>query len=284
MIGVFKPLKNKPKKTGELYKSVYCSVCLALKKKYGFFFSLFICHEVVQMVVSILQYCSCMEVKLKKCPICFNRKKKEIVLHNVFEKAADCCLVLVWFKIMDSRHDGERLLFRLLYFVFKGRVKTITETSPNMDSMIARYLNILDSNDIETIMQETGIAAKSIYSEILSQTEMKVQLESLLPVADLYGRIIALTDPVLDYKEDVKKQKITPLNPDNIEHYTNKLIEYMNSGKTFIAQLEKEKKVSLYFLNIYLLSCYNIENQINDLYKADEILNRYLPEQSDIPN
>lgn len=265
MIGVFRPTKKKPQKTGKLYKSVYCSVCHALRDKFGLFFTLFICHEVVQMVVSILQYCSCMEVKNIKCPICFNRKKKEVILHKVFEKAADCCLTLVWFKIMDSKHDKERLLFRLLYFVFKEKIKTIAETSPNMNSMIARYLKVLDSNDLEIIMQETGVAAKSIYAEMLSPTEISnSEIEHLLPIADLYGKIIALADPVLDYKEDIKKHKATPLNPDNVEFYTNKLIELMNFGKTLIAQLEKEKMLSLYFLNIYVLSCYNVENQINN--------------------
>lgn len=263
MIGVFRPIKRKPKKTGKLYNSVYCSVCHALREKYGLFFTLFICHEVVQMIVSVLQHCFCMEVKEIRCPICFNRKKKEVILHKVFEKAADCCLALVWFKIMDSRHDKERLLFRLLYSVFADRIKTITEASPNIKSMIERYLKVLDSNDLETIMQETGIAAMSIYAEILSPTGIaESEIKRLLPIADLYGRIIALADPVLDYKKDVKKQKATPLSFDNIEFYTNKLVELMNEGKTLIVQLEKEKLVSMYFLNVYVLSCYNIESQI----------------------
>lgn len=264
MIGVFKPPKKKPKKTGELYKSVYCSVCLALKKKYGFFFSLFICHEIVQMVISLLQYCECMTVKECKCPLCFNRKKKEIILHNVFENAADGCLLLVWFKIMDSIHDKERMLYRLLYFVFRNKIQKIFDSSTNMKSMVERYLKVIDSNDIETIMEETGIAAKSIYLEMLQKTEISNEnREQILPIADLYGRIIALTDPVIDFEDDMKKHKQSPLSSDNIEHYTQVLINLMNYGKTFIVELENKKITSLYFQNVYMLSCYNIENQLN---------------------
>lgn len=219
------------------------------------------------MVVSLLQYCECMSVKECKCPLCFNRKKKEIILHNVFETAADGCLLLVWFKIMDSIHDKERMLYRLLYYVFKNKIQNILNSSTNIKSMEERYLKVIYLNDIETIVEETGIAAKSIYLEMLQKTEISNECrEQILPIADLYGRIIALADPVIDFKNDMKKHKQSPLNSDNIEHYTQVLVNLMNYGKTFVVELENKKITSLYFQNLYMLSCYNIESQINQIW------------------
>ena len=208
-----------------------------------------------------------MTVKECKCPLCFNRKKKEVILHDVFENAADGCLLLVWFKIMDSIHDKERILYRLLYYVFKNKIQIILDSSASMKSMVERYLKVIYSNDIETIMEETGIAAKSIYLEMLQKTEISNECrEQILPIADLYGRIIALADPVIDFKDDMKKHKQSPLNLDNIEHYTQVLVNLMNYGKTFVVELENKKITSLYFQNLYMLSCYNIESQINQIW------------------
>ena len=133
--------------------------------------------------------------------------------------------------------------------------------------MEERYLKVIYSNDIETIVEETGIAAKSIYLEMLQKTEISNECrEQILPIADLYGRIIALADPVIDFKDDMKKHKQSPLNSDNIEHYTQVLVNLMNYGKTFVVELENKKITSLYFQNLYMLSCYNIESQINQIW------------------
>lgn len=266
MIGIFLPSRKKPTKTGELYKSTYCSICIVLKEKYGFFFSLFICHEIVQMTISLLQYCDCLDVSECRCPLCYNRKKREIIRHNVFESAADCCLILVWLKIMDSIHDRERIMYRMLYYVFRNKIKLILQSSHCLEGAIERYLKIIDSNDMNTIMTETGAVACSIYSEMLSHTVAEEEsIERLMPVADLYGKIIALADAVIDYEDDIKKHKQSPLNKENREKYTQQLFEEMNRGKSLIVELEREKMVSLYFQNIYVLSCYNLEKRVDGI-------------------
>lgn len=215
------------------------------------------------MVISLLQYCDSISVKECRCPLCINRKKKEIILHKVLECAADGCLLLVWFKINDSIHDRERLLYRLLYYVFKSKIQEIFDSSVNMRNLSERYLKVLDSNDIETIMVETGIAAKSIYTEMLDKTLINGESKTrILPLAELYGKIIALADSVLDFEDDIKKHKQSPLNPNNIKQYTQILIDLMNDGKSFIVDLEQSKTTSLYFQNTFMLSCYNIESQL----------------------
>jgi hypothetical protein len=76
MIGVFKPcFKCMPIESKTVYKCVYCSLCIALKKKHGFFYTFFISHEIVQLNISCLKYFN-VSPSFQKCSIPLRGKRK----------------------------------------------------------------------------------------------------------------------------------------------------------------------------------------------------------------
>lgn len=255
MIGVFKPGRIAQADAKQLYKSVYCSLCYELRVKYGLFYSLFISHEVIHLLIANLRYTST-SVCFVRCVNCF-KSKQQAVSNSSLSKAADCCLLLVWLKFVDARKDNEHFIYRCFINLFTPQVKTIIpRLSPQLQTKAHEYVAAIDEGAAYPQMIElTAKLAASIFCEIIEESQIEPEVrEELLSIGEGYGRIIALTDPIVDYEKDVRKKKENPIVQSFMNEYINQLNAAINKTELLIRKLGESGKTTKYLYTFFALS------------------------------
>lgn len=267
MIGIFKPvIKKLPLETQKIYKFVYCSLCLSLKKKHGFLYALFISHEITQLVLSCLRYCE-INPQCNKCAICFNRSPKDVFNHQVLDKAADLCLLLVWFKIVDAKVDREKIAYRMLYYLVKSKFDRIINNleEPLKEESNKYIVYIKNENNYEDIINQTGIVAQLMYSVILKKTDIHDDLiDKLSVLGKYYGEIIAIADPVIDFSDDLKKGKKNPFTYKTIDSNKDRLKKLIYEAELLTTKLCNEGLLNNYFKTSFILAKININHKIHN--------------------
>jgi hypothetical protein len=267
MTGIFRPSKDLPINVKKLYRSIYCSLCKTLKDRYGIFYTVFISHEIVQLIIAILQYCS-LSISEIKCINCIKQKRKKIVYSEVFDTAVDCCLLLCWIKLIDARMDKEHLLFRIWVNIFTPKIKTIkSHFSKEMQAVLEEYIEAIkhDANYI-LIIELTGKVAELIFKEILTKTKISLEDElEILPIGYYYGKIIALSDPLIDYDKDLKRGKKNPIMDSSMSYFQNKLKEVIFDSDIFIEKMANNRKITKYLYTCFAFSTINTMKKINKI-------------------
>lgn len=264
MIGIFKPGKIDNPNARKLYHSVYCALCYTLRTRYGIFYSLFISHEIIHLIVANLRYTTS-EVCLVRCVNCF-KKKQQIISNTSLVKAADCCLLLVWLKLVDAKKDKEHLLYRSFINVITPKVKTVSSLlSPKLRAKVNEYVSAIEQDlDYLQIVDLTSILASLIFEEITADSKINQDtMHDLSMVGEGYGRIISLADPILDYDDDIKKKKDNPILRSSMKDYMVRLNNAIESTEAIIRQLAEEGKITKYFYTFYALAVHRLQCKIS---------------------
>ena len=106
MFGYVRPVRAKlTEKDKEYYGAVYCGLCHALGKRYGFLARLTLTYDFAFLAMLLAPAeCSC-EVCRKRCPYHPLRKKKGHMELGELETAADKSVILTWYKLCDDIED-----------------------------------------------------------------------------------------------------------------------------------------------------------------------------------
>ena len=275
MIGIFKPCLNcLPDESKKVYKCIYCSLCIAIKKKHGVFYTLFISHEIVQLNISCLRYFNT-SPKAQRCINPVNRKRKEIISHRALDISTDLCILLVWFKIVDSVVDRENFKYRLLYFLLKNKANKIINNLPvSLKQKSLIYIESTKNNvAYDEIIVQTGEIAQLIFECIIDSLDFENQIfKEIEEIGKGYGELIALSDPLLDYFDDIKKGKTTPINEENYFSYYQKFIEKLSFTQQLIIEKSEQRIINRYFKTSFLYASNSvlkkIENVKNDIKKT----------------
>lgn len=266
MIGIFKPcFKCMPIESKKIYKGIYCSLCIALKKKHGFLYTLFISHEIVQLNISCLKYYN-VSSSFQRCSIPLRKRKKEVISHKALDVSADFCILLVWFKVVDSMADKENMKFRILYYLIKGKAMSIIDNLPEgLKQKSLRYIDLITTNSsYNEIIDETGNIAKLIFNSIVN--ELNLDLKKINEIENIgkgYGELIALSDPLLDYLDDKKKKKKSPFDENEYSFYYDKFVQSLIVTQNLIVEKSDKGLINKYFKTAFLLASNDVYKKVN---------------------
>ena len=213
MYGYIRPLRGELKVADyERYQAAYCGLCRTLQKRYGF-----LCRFLVSYDLSFLALLlgeekhSCRSF----CPRHPLRKRRCLGGQGL-DVAADCCVILCWWKFNDEVRDSrglKRLAARLLRRLYRPAYKRAAARRPDFDAVMVRELDRLAALE-ETRSPSLDAAADCFASILAACGEEAASAEKRRILHELLyhvGRCIYILDAADDLEEDTRQESYNPL-------------------------------------------------------------------------
>lgn len=217
MFGYVRPYKPELKvKEYEMFRAAYCGLCWALKEKYGAIARYIINYDLTFLAMLLADEQCNPEVCKGRCPASPCRKKQYLKSGESFEFAADCSVILTWWKLKDAAQDGdfkEKLLAAPAAALLKRKYKKAEKAQPEFAAEVGRLLAEL--SELERANNPSLDAAADKFAKILEAVAAGADSESdrriLAQLLYHLGRYIYIVDAVDDYPEDSKNGSYNPL-------------------------------------------------------------------------
>ena len=256
MFGYVVPRKHELKiKEYNLYKTVYCSLCRALKKRCGRCSALFLNYDFV--FLSILGLALSEETPKTVPGRCAaNPLKKQVFYESeVLDYCAHCLVISVYHKLSDDIKDegffkkGITLIARL---VLSRPYKKAKLAHNDVDAAITeniwrqRRLELAEESVADAACDPTARSLSSIFGNLADDEAEKRVLSRL---GYLLGRFVYLADAGDDLRDDISKKRYNPF----INRFAPAAI-----GDTDIQNCIEEIKEQLMLTRGEIAACYNL--------------------------
>ena len=107
MFGYVRPYKPELKvKEYEMFRAAYCGLCWSLKEKYGSVARFIINYDLTFLAMLLTEQSCQPQVCRGRCTASPCRKKQYLRSGPAFEAAADCSVILTYWKLKDAAADG----------------------------------------------------------------------------------------------------------------------------------------------------------------------------------
>lgn len=217
MFGYVRPYKPELKvKEYEMFRAAYCGLCWSLKEKYGGIARYVVNYDLTFLAMLLTERDCEPQVCRGRCPASPCRKKQYLSSGKAFETAADCSVILTYWKLKDSAQDGgfkEKLLSLPGAALLKGRYKKAAAAQPEF-AETARVM-LAELAELEKSRNASLDAVADKFAKILEAAAIGAEADSERRVLGqlLYhlGRWIYILDTVDDYSEDAKRGSYNPL-------------------------------------------------------------------------
>ncbi len=218
MYGFLKPRTPAGEKDFQkVYRGYYCSVCSALRNRYGGKAAMMTSHDALfTSLLTSNAKASFVEFR-GKCPVNPLRKISVSLSDPMFDRAADMSVLLGYFKAIDHIEDRGGLRDKLFYRFYGrtfDRMKTRVKESCGLDMKRLHGLfrkqasNEKDDRDQYEVYAESSaeglkyiLQASGVRAGFISRT-----VEVLGEFGKRLGRMIYLLDACLDFKKDVRRR------------------------------------------------------------------------------
>lgn len=213
MYGYIRPLRGELRVADyERYQAAYCGLCHALKKRHGPLSRFLVSYDLTFLSLLLEgEEGNCRRF----CPL-HPLRKRSCLQGRALEHAADCCVILAWWKLSDEVRDSrgvKRLAARLIRFLYSGAYKRARRAQREMDTAAERELTRL--NRLEEEKSSCLDEAADCFARLLaacgelaaSETRRRILREVLYHV----GRSIYILDAVDDFAEDMTHVRWNPL-------------------------------------------------------------------------
>ena len=203
----------------ETYKSIYCSLCREMGKRYGRLTRFALSYDFAFLAVLGLSLqeedCtfankSCVCNPLKRCKYCYTQTE-------VLKYCSCASVVLLYFKFQDDILDKSFLTSlpaRLAILYLKGNIKRAKRDYPELWKNICEqtgHQNQLEQNQ-NTGIDEAAHPTATMLSNIVTQfSKTQAETRILSRLGYCLGRWIYLIDAVDDLQKDLKKHNYNPL-------------------------------------------------------------------------
>lgn len=216
MYGYVRPDKGELKVSEyERFRGVYCGLCHELKARYGP-----ICRFLVNYDFTFLAMLLAGETpsgeKLCRCPYHPLRKTACPCHSENLAAAADCTVVLAWWKLKDGIADSgflKALVCRLACGALRRSYRRAAERVPAFAETVERNLaelNALESENCDSIDAVADKFALILQSAADAAADAKTA-RILRQLLYHLGRIVYILDAVDDLAEDVRAGGYNPL-------------------------------------------------------------------------
>ena len=194
------------------YKAVYCGLCAALKKEYGFWGRLTLTYDLTFLVLllgSLYEPREC-----NACSRCMVHpfKKHESLESEITGYAADMNVALAYLNQLDNWRD-DRNIFSLFHSKMLGKkYAQIAEKYPRQCGAMETCINELSA--YEASGSDDPDKGARLFGKIMS--ELFVYREdhwspTLREMGGALGEFIYIMDAVVDLDKDMRKGKFNPL-------------------------------------------------------------------------
>ena len=223
MFGYVTPLKGELKiKDFAKFRSYYCGVCIAIKKRYGELPRLMLNYDMAFLSLMIDSLSNEELVAVSERCIAHPIEKKPILLNNsAINYAADMNFILYYYKVKDDIIDDKDIKSKFLELSLRPYFKKTSNEINFISNIIKedlKELNKFEKNLNFTSIDEISHPFSDIVGNIIKLYPDRLENDSLDLREDLYnlgytlGKWIYLIDALDDLKDDIKNNKFNPLN------------------------------------------------------------------------
>jgi len=218
MFGYVRPLRGELKvREWEQYQAVYCGLCAAMGRRYGFVSRMFLSYDFTLLAMLLLPPEDGPGWSKCRCPArLWCGKKPCTASHPALDRAAGESVILAWWKLQDGIADGkwwEKLGFRLLSLLLVRAYRKAKRDCPAFDATVSQCLSEL--HDLEETRTPSIDRPADAFARLLAGAapEGKDEGEKRARYQLLYhlGRWIYLVDAWDDLEEDDRTGSYNPI-------------------------------------------------------------------------
>lgn len=218
MFGYVRPLRGELKvREWEQYQAVYCGLCAAMGRRYGFVSRMFLSYDFTLLAMLLLPPEDGPGWSKCRCPArLWCGKKPCTASHPALDRAAGESVILAWWKLQDGIADGkwwEKLGFRLLSLLLVRAYRKAKRDCPAFDAKVSQCLSEL--HDLEETRTPSIDRPADAFARLLAGAapEGKDEGEKRARYQLLYhlGRWIYLVDAWDDLEEDDRTGSYNPI-------------------------------------------------------------------------
>lgn len=216
---------NKPElkiKDFELYRSYYCGLCEALKRRHGLIGRAMLNYDMTFLVM-ILSDLYEVETEEECCRCVMHPVHKHCQRYNdVSDYCADMCVLLSYYKCVDDWEDGRKLNRWFMAKLLRRKKEKVARLYPQKAAFIENRLNMLSI--VENAKNTPIDKVAKMFGEIMAEVfiyEDDLWKEDLYKVGFYLGKYIYLLDAYEDIEEDLKTGDYNPFK----EIYKNENFE-----------------------------------------------------------
>jgi len=211
MFGYVRPFKAKlSEEERERYGTVYCGLCHAMGKRYGFLARFTLTYDFAFLAMLLAAAEEKPEICCKCCPAHPLRRKKGCICFGGLDVAADESMILTWHKLRDDVEDSGfwvGLPARAASLIFRRAYRKAAALRPGFDRQVRESLSALheleraNSTELDRVADTFARILKAAAPTGGGNARNRVLEQILYHV----GRWIYLADAWDDLEEDEKQ-------------------------------------------------------------------------------
>lgn len=241
----------------ETYKAIYCSLCRALGKHYGFISRLTLSYDftfLALLEMSLKDGCDSFERKhcafnpLKKCIYCKNSESLKM--------PSAAAMIMLYYKLKDNIAD-EKGIKKLRYYCllpfFVSAHKKAAKEYPFIERIVSEFIeeqSLLESQNCAELDRIADPTAKALSKILMLCCDDDSQKRVLERLGYCIGRYIYILDAACDLESDIKNNSYNVLKS-NIDRDINQYIKEKISPQLYFCANEAGKAFELLDIKKY---------------------------------
>ncbi len=208
-------LVNKPElkiKEFEKYRSYYCGLCHALKKRHGFGGRLTLNYDMTFLIMVLSGLYEEEETtKWGRCIVHPLAKNCSRASSRITDYCADICVLLAYYKCMDDWNDEHKLSSLFYAKMLKRKAKKVQKLYPDKAAVLEKKINMLSI--VENAKNVPTDKVAKIFGEIMGTVFVYKEdfwKEDLFKLGFYLGKYIYLLDAYEDIEKDIKTGDYNP--------------------------------------------------------------------------
>lgn len=217
MFGYVVPLRGELKvRELDAYQSVYCGLCHALGRRYGFLPRLLLSYDFAFLAMVLAGPEGSVALERRRCVACPVRGKRVCPARPELDTAADASVILTYWKLRDSVADRSffrGLPARLLSILLRPAYRKAARLRPDFDRQTVSCLEELRTleEDESPSLDRTADTFARILAGAAPDTGDTVRDRALGQLLYHVGRWIYLVDAWDDLEEDKRRGGYNPI-------------------------------------------------------------------------
>jgi len=202
------------------YRACYCGLCRTLGKEHGAKSRITLNYDMtfLVLVLSSVYNIKVVEKGQERC-IAHPLSKHDYWYNNITKYAGDMNILLTYFNFLDDWKDDKSLISLAEAKVYKKEFNQVSKKYPEKSEYIKGKLKELSIMEKKGIMNPDmpGNSFGDILGEVFAFKDDE-NIDNLREFGKALGKFIYILDAVLDFKDDLKKERYNPMirTPSNI--------------------------------------------------------------------
>jgi len=214
MFGYVAANREKLNKEQEMYyKACYCGLCRTLGKEHGAKSRITLNYDMtfLVLVLSSVYNIKVVEKGEERC-IAHPLKKHDYWYNYITKYAGDMNILLTYFNFLDDWEDDKSLLSLAEAKLYRKEFQKVSKKYPHKVDYIREKIKELSNIEKKGIMNPDipGNTFGDILGEVFAYQKHEYK-DKLREFGKSLGKFIYIMDAVMDFKDDLKKERYNPM-------------------------------------------------------------------------